>query len=57
MPVAYLVDSFGHNGFLPRVIRNSGQRYFVMERPGQQEKALPSNLFRWRSPTGEEVLS
>ncbi len=57
VPVAYLVDSFGHNGFLPRVIRNSGQRYFVMMRPGQQEKALLSDLFRWRSPTGEEVLT
>lgn len=57
VPVAYLVDSFGHNGFLPRVIRNSGQRYFVMTRPGQREKVLPSELFRWRSPTGEEVLT
>jgi len=57
VPVAYLVDSFGHNGFLPRVIRKSGQRYFVMMRPGQREKALPSELFRWRSPTGEEVLT
>ena len=57
VPVAYLVDSFGHSAFLPRVIRKSGQRYFVMMRPGQQEKALPSNLFRWRSPTGEEVLT
>lgn len=57
IPVAYLVDSFGHGSFLPRILREAGQRYFVMMRPDAGEKALPSSLFRWRSPDGHEVLT
>jgi alpha-mannosidase len=56
-PVAYLVDSFGHGSYLPRILQDSGQRYFVMMRPGPHERPLPSALFRWRSPDGAEVLT
>ena len=39
------------------MIRQAGQRYFVMMRPMAHEKQLPSSLFRWRSPDGHEVLT
>jgi len=55
--VAYLVDSFGHGHYLPRIIKQAGQKYFVMMRPSAGEKKLPSPLFRWRSPDGYEVLT
>ena len=57
IPVAYNVDSFGHGAFLPRIIRQAGQHYYVMMRPTGNEKSLPANLFRWRSPDGHEVLT
>ncbi len=56
-PVAYLVDSFGHGAYLPRILHEAGHRHFVFMRPGQHEHALPSTLFRWRSPDGAEVLT
>jgi alpha-mannosidase len=55
--VGYLVDSFGHGAYLPRLLRQAGQRYFVFMRPSPSEHALPSGLFRWRSPDGHEVLA
>jgi len=57
VPVAYNVDSFGHGAYLPRMIRDAGQSYYVMMRPGRHEMELPSSLFRWRSPDGAEVLT
>jgi len=57
IPVAYNVDSFGHGAYLPRFIRKSGQKYYVMMRPQEFEKTLPSSLFRWQSPDGFEVLT
>ena len=57
VPVAYNVDSFGHGAFLPRIIRQAGQDFYVMMRPSPGEKKLPSSLFRWRSPDGHEVLT
>lgn len=56
--VAYNVDSFGHNASLPRLIREAGQRYYVMMRPQEHELALPARLFRWRgSADGLEVTT
>ena len=57
VPVAYLVDSFGHSAALPSLLKQAGQRYFVMMRPMEQEKHLPSNLFRWRGAGDAEVLT
>lgn len=57
IPVAYNVDSFGQGAFLPRMIRQGGQRYYVMMRPDASEHPLPSPIFRWRSPDGAEVLT
>jgi alpha-mannosidase len=47
-PVAYLPDTFGHSATLPKILAESGFKYFIFCRPGTHEKAdLPSNLFWW----------
>ncbi|MDR0396270.1 MAG: hypothetical protein LBH66_03075, partial [Oscillospiraceae bacterium] len=56
--VGYNVDSFGHNGMLPQLLRLSGMRGYVMMRPdGREEKQypFPDNVFLWRSPDGSSV--
>ena len=55
--VGYNVDSFGHHAMLPALLREAGFDSYVMMRPQPHEKALPSSLFRWRSPDGSEVLT
>ena len=55
--VGYNVDSFGHTAYLPRFLRQAGIDGYVCMRPGPWEKPLPANLFRWRSPDGQEVLA
>ena len=35
------VDSFGHNGMLPQILKKSGMDYYVFMRPGDHEKELP----------------
>lgn len=55
--VGYNVDSFGHNGSLPQILKKSGMDYYVFMRPMPGEKALPSRLFRWESDDGSSVLA
>ncbi|MBR6789982.1 MAG: alpha-mannosidase [Oscillospiraceae bacterium] len=52
----YCVDSFGHNGMLPQILKKSGMNEYVFMRPGPHEQTLP-NLFRWQAPDGSEVLA
>ncbi len=53
----YCVDSFGHNGMLPQILRNAGMDRYVFMRPGDDEKRLPGNLFLWESPDGSRVTT
>ena len=53
----YNVDSFGHGAFLPDFYRTCGVRNYCMMRPSPQEKSLPGEIFRWRSPNGAELLT
>lgn len=53
----YNVDSFGHNGMLPQILRKQGMENYIFFRPGLEEKSLPCNVFRWRSPDGSEVVA
>ena len=53
----YNVDSFGHNGNLPKILRASRMENYVFMRPGVREKTLPSNLFTWESDDGSKVLT
>jgi alpha-mannosidase len=53
----YNVDSFGHNGNLPQILKKSGLENYVFMRPSPNEKGLPGRIFRWRSNDGSEVLT
>jgi alpha-mannosidase len=55
--VGYNVDSFGHHGMLPQILKRSGMDYYVFMRPSPQEKGLPSRLFWWESDDGSRVLT
>ncbi len=55
--VGYNVDSFGHNGALPQILKRSGLDSYVFMRPGPQEKGLPARLFWWEADDGSRVLA
>lgn len=55
--VGYNVDSFGHNGMLPQILKKSGMDYYIFMRPENHEKALPGNLFWWESSDGSRVMA
>lgn len=55
--VGYNVDSFGHNGMLPQILKKSGLNYYVFMRPMPHEKGLPARLFWWESGDGSRVLA
>jgi alpha-mannosidase len=55
--VGYNVDSFGHNGMLPQILKKSGINYYVFHRPGDHEKDLPGNVFWWESQDGSRLLA
>jgi alpha-mannosidase len=55
--VGYNVDSFGHNGMLPQILKKSGMDYYVMMRPMPNEKGLPGRVFWWQSDDGSKVLT
>jgi len=55
--VGYNVDSFGHHGMLPQILKKSGMDYYIFMRPSPQEKGLPGRLFWWESDDGSRVLS
>lgn len=52
---AYNVDSFGHSGMLPQLIKNGGMNAYVMMRPGPHENAEISNMFTWESLDGTRI--
>ncbi len=54
----YNVDSFGHNGMMPQLLRQGGMCAYVMHRPGRHENPdIPENAFWWQSPDGSRVLT
>ena len=53
----YNVDSFGHNGNLPQILKKSGMDNYVFSRPGTHEKDLPEDVFWWESQDGSRVLA
>lgn len=53
----YNVDSFGHNGSLPKILKNSGMSNYVFMRPMSHEKELPQSLFAWESADGSAVTT
>ena len=55
--VAYCVDSFGHAGTLPQILRRCGFDAYVFMRPGPHEKELPASVFWWQAPDGSRILT
>lgn len=55
--VGYNVDSFGHHGMLPQILKKSGMGSYVLTRPEPHEKGLPGRLFWWESDDGSRVLA
>ncbi|MBN2471632.1 MAG: alpha-mannosidase [Anaerolineae bacterium] len=55
--VGFNVDSFGHAGTLPQILKKSGIPYTVFLRPMPHEKSLPSRLFWWEADDGSRVLA
>lgn len=54
----YNVDSFGHNGMLPQLLKHGGMNAYVFMRPDKVENsALPTGLFIWQSPDGSRALT
>ena len=54
----YNVDSFGHNGMLPQILKKSGIDNYIYQRPDNREEKpdLPfDNLHLWKSPDGSVV--
>ncbi|MBQ8580290.1 MAG: alpha-mannosidase [Oscillospiraceae bacterium] len=45
-------DTFGHGAHVPEILRNGGVKYYYHCRGHQGP-----NLFRWRSPSGAEVIA
>lgn len=55
--VGYNVDSFGHTGSLPQILKQAGLDYYVHCRPEPKEKYLPSPLYWWEGVDGSRVLT
>ncbi len=53
----YNVDSFGHNGNLPQILKKSGMDNYVFMRPMPLEKGLPGRIFWWKSMDGSKVMA
>ena len=53
--VGYCVDSFGHNGNLPQILKKSGMSRYVFMRPGPHENATVPSVFNWRAPDGTTI--
>ena len=53
----YNVDSFGHSGMLPKILKRQGMTNYVYMRPGWHEKSYPGWTFCWQSPEGENVCA
>lgn len=53
----YNIDSFGHNGMLPQILRKCGLKNYVFMRPGVFEnKNIPETPFWWEGYDGSRVL-
>jgi alpha-mannosidase len=50
------VDSFGHHGMLPQILRGQGMHAYCFMRPGPHETSLSGTAFWWESPDGSRVL-
>ncbi len=54
--VGFSVDSFGHNGSLPQILKKSGLDSYFFMRPHKELLNLPSMMFKWESMDGSHVM-
>jgi alpha-mannosidase len=55
--LGYNVDSFGHCGTLPQILKKSRLQGYVFMRPAPHEKDLPARVFWWESDDGSCLLT
>ena len=55
--IGYNVDSFGHAGGLPQILRRAGFRRYVFMRPDRKEAPDVPDLFWWEGPDGSRILT
>ncbi|MCC5805562.1 MAG: hypothetical protein JJU00_04455 [Opitutales bacterium] len=55
--IGYNVDSFGHAGGLPQILRATGFRYYIFMRPQDHDGPPLPLLFHWEGPDGSRVLA
>lgn len=55
--IGYNVDSFGHAGGLPQILRATGFDRYVFMRPQPHDDPTLPLLFWWKSPDGARVLA
>ena len=55
--VGYNVDSFGHNGMLPQILKNGGIEGYIYRRPDSklENPGLQNDLILWESPDGTRL--
>ncbi len=56
----YNVDSFGHNGMLPQLLKKAGMKNYVYMRPSRdtEKQELPEgSVHYWNSPDGSSVTA
>lgn len=51
----YNVDSFGHNGNIPQILKKSEMNSYVFMRPCKTEKEMKADFFVWESLDGSKV--
>jgi len=51
------IDSFGHSGSLPQILKKSGIENYTFLRPGRHEKGIETDTFYWRSSDGSEICA
>jgi len=55
--VAYNLDSFGHHGNLPQILRKCGYQCYVHFRPRADRFKLDDHIYRWRGIDGSEITA
>ncbi len=53
----YNIDSFGHCGAIPQILRHGGMNAYVFMRPGKASPDIPRNAFLWKGTDGTEVMA
>ena len=55
--IGWNVDAFGHAASLPQILVQAGLGAYVMMRPEEKEKTIPSPLFEWVGSDGTAIAT